>query len=55
MTREKQKMGGKASERERERGKHGGRLVSHMLQDLKVLSSNLDKDQQFIDSKIMRD
>ena len=36
-------------------GKHGGTLVNHLLQDLKVPGSNLDKDQKFIELEMMLD
>ena len=37
------------------RWKHSGTLVCHLLQNLKVLGSNLDKDLKFIELEMMRD
>ena len=36
-------------------GKHDGTLVCHLLQDLKVPYSNLDKDRQFIKLEMIQD
>ena len=35
--------------------KHGGTLVYHLLQDLKVPGSKLDKDEKFLELEMMRD
>ena len=34
-------------------GKHGGTLVCHLLEDLKIPGSNLDKDEKFIELEII--
>ena len=36
-------------------GKHCGTLVCHVLQDLKIPSSNLDKDEKIIELEMMYD
>ena len=40
-------------EQEWQKGKHGGTFVSHLLQDLKVPGSNLDKDKKFNELEMM--